>query len=380
MNPASESPQASVTTDKFKIVSVIIPLYNMEKYVRECLESVKNQIYPWIEIIVIDDGSTDSSGSIADSYAARDSRFRVLHTENTGVAAASNLGLSVATGTFCYFLGSDDILPATALQTLVSLIEMNDTDIAIGVCERFSDEVPPQTEESQIELINGSAAIRDQILFDKKDLYPLEQRQLPVKLGYQMVSCLYRRDILVKHGIEFLPLTYGEDTYLCFAYLLHCVTAITTTHITYWYRRNLESVTFQYHPDYLLQTHRYYSFYLSLFTREAPDLVERARSGLDAQFFLRCVSAIERELFMSPPERSVQEKRATLREIRRDPKFRELLTWQNISRVPLSSQRRILRLLYLRQYRLVAFLPSLLEVRNRTFSLVSSRRKVRGKT
>ena len=90
MNPTAEPVQANVTTDRFSIVSVIIPLYNMEKYVRECLESVRNQIYPWVEVIVIDDGSTDASGSIADSYAALDSRFRVLHTENKGVAAASN--------------------------------------------------------------------------------------------------------------------------------------------------------------------------------------------------------------------------------------------------------------------------------------------------
>jgi len=89
-------------------VSIIIPVYRTENYIRQCLDSVVNQTLTDIEIIVIDDGSPDNSGRIADEYAARDKRIHIIHTENRGAGSAKNTGLDSATGEYIGFVDSDD--------------------------------------------------------------------------------------------------------------------------------------------------------------------------------------------------------------------------------------------------------------------------------
>ena len=91
-------------------VSVILPVYQVEKYLGICIESVINQTYQNLEILLIDDGSTDKSGKICDEYAARDGRIRVIHKENEGVSTARNVGIKQATGDYICFADSDDIL------------------------------------------------------------------------------------------------------------------------------------------------------------------------------------------------------------------------------------------------------------------------------
>ena len=102
------------------LVSVIIPVYNTERYLRGCLESVCAQTYRELEILLVDDGSPDDSGAICDEYAARDARIRVLHQKNSGVCAARNAGLQMATGNYVCFVDSDDRLAENAVADLVS--------------------------------------------------------------------------------------------------------------------------------------------------------------------------------------------------------------------------------------------------------------------
>lgn len=102
------------------LVSVIIPVYNTERYLRGCLDSVCAQTYRELEILLVDDGSPDDSGAICDEYAARDARIRVLHQKNSGVCAARNAGLQMATGNYVCFVDSDDRLAENAVADLVS--------------------------------------------------------------------------------------------------------------------------------------------------------------------------------------------------------------------------------------------------------------------
>lgn len=95
-------------TDVYSKISIIIPVYNDCEYVRRCLESVINQTYRNIEILITDDGSDDGSGAVCDEFAARDERVRVWHTEHKGVSAARNLGLDNITGEYVCFVDSDD--------------------------------------------------------------------------------------------------------------------------------------------------------------------------------------------------------------------------------------------------------------------------------
>ena len=112
-------------------VSVIIPIYNTEKYLKECLNSVINQSLVDIEIICINDGSTDNSIEILNEFKKQDGRISVISQDNQGQAVARNKGLSLANGEYIYFMDSDDILDLTALEKVYSLSKENDLDLII---------------------------------------------------------------------------------------------------------------------------------------------------------------------------------------------------------------------------------------------------------
>ena len=115
-------------------VSVIIPIFNAEKYLRRCLDSVINQSYNNIEIILVDDGSKDSSPAICDEYAAKDSRIKVIHKKNQGVSAARNTGIETAKGEFLVFLDADDYL---SLNCIECLAKYSDYDFVICAYQEF---------------------------------------------------------------------------------------------------------------------------------------------------------------------------------------------------------------------------------------------------
>lgn len=113
-------------------ISLIIPMYNVEQYLPECIESVQNQSYKNLEIILVDDGSPDSSGKIAEEYAAKDNRIKVIHKENGGVSSARNEGLINATGDYIMFPDADDFLFEKSCEVLLKKIKEEDADFVIG--------------------------------------------------------------------------------------------------------------------------------------------------------------------------------------------------------------------------------------------------------
>ncbi len=115
--------------DNQGIVSVIVPVYNVEKYLAECLESVMAQTYPYLEVIIVDDGSTDSSGSIADAFGERDHRIKVFHKENAGAASARNYALRVCTGEFISFIDSDDWIENHTIEKALLKLQESGADI-----------------------------------------------------------------------------------------------------------------------------------------------------------------------------------------------------------------------------------------------------------
>lgn len=110
-------------------VSIIIPVYNVQQYLSQCLDSIMNQIYTNWEAILVDDGSTDLSCDICDAYARRDTRFVVIHQENSGAACAKNAGLDAASGDFVAFLDSDDYVDPNWLNTTISAMRKYDADV-----------------------------------------------------------------------------------------------------------------------------------------------------------------------------------------------------------------------------------------------------------
>lgn len=122
------------------LISIIVPIYNVERYVKKSIESIQNQTYKNLEIILIDDGSTDSSGKICDYFSGRDKRIVVRHKENGGQGTARNMGLDICKGEYIAFLDSDDSMEATCIESLYSFMMDENLDISACNCGRYDEE------------------------------------------------------------------------------------------------------------------------------------------------------------------------------------------------------------------------------------------------
>ena len=120
------------------LISIIIPVYKVEKYLPECVESILNQTYKNFELILVDDGSPDNSGKMCDEFAEKDSRIKVIHKENGGVSSARNIGLDNASGEYITFIDSDDFVDKRYLEVLYSTSKENDTDISICCFAKYT--------------------------------------------------------------------------------------------------------------------------------------------------------------------------------------------------------------------------------------------------
>lgn len=152
-----------------KKVSIIVPVYNVEKYLSKCIDSIINQTYKNIEIILIDDGSKDLSGDICDDYQKRDDRIKVVHKQNGGLSSARNAGLDMMNGEFVGFIDSDDFIHPQMIEILLELACKYSLDMAVGatrdIQERdnvtyLSYDVEQETEKEKVELFDGQKALK----------------------------------------------------------------------------------------------------------------------------------------------------------------------------------------------------------------------------
>lgn len=150
------------------MVSIIIPVYNVEKYLVECIESVINQSFSDLEIILIDDGSTDESGNICDKYAQKDKRIKVIHKENGGLSSARNAGIEIATGELYTFIDSDDYIAKNMIEQLVYISKTTDSDISVCAHTKEENELDDDINTS-IEVFTKAETIKH-MLREKKIL------------------------------------------------------------------------------------------------------------------------------------------------------------------------------------------------------------------
>lgn len=193
-------------------VSVIIPVYNTEKYLRECLDSVVNQTLKDIEIICVDDGSTDNSLSILKEYAEKDDRFVILTQENKGVACARNKGLEVATGEYIGFVDSDDYIINNALHILYTHAHSNNLDMLLYGGTNF-DNITGTNIDNPYYQFKYLPENFDTKCFDYKDCVPFITR-----MAVSSCLTLYRHEFISMNNIEFPPHLYFEDNiFFCMA-------------------------------------------------------------------------------------------------------------------------------------------------------------------
>ena len=217
-------------------VSLIVPVYKSESYIRECIESILAQTYQDFELILVDDGSPDRCGSILDEYAARDSRITVIHQENEGPAAARNTGLDIAAGQYVYFPDSDDILDPRLLETVIPRIEEGYEMVVFG----FSIIPPPDKKVKE----NMRYSVRK----DKEIILNTDEEKLQFLAGpfrmrairWELWNRVFRRDIIEKWHIRFgcERRIFAEDMYFTYFYVAHISKILLLPENLYTYRRH----------------------------------------------------------------------------------------------------------------------------------------------
>lgn len=222
-------------------VSVIVPIYNSEKYLERCLESIIKQSYSDIEIILVNDGSTDNSGAICQYYGSLDSRITIINQENQGVSAARNCGMSFTRGKYILFCDSDDKIADKYIECLVNQIEECDSDMCICPIVRVYDNkyYVELLEQFDIDL-NCSDLANQQNLYDLARLY----------LIYGPCNKIFKTSLIKKHNVLFpTDTSYGEDLIFVFSYLEHCSKVSYRPFSFYLYYSNSGSLLYKYRPD-----------------------------------------------------------------------------------------------------------------------------------
>lgn len=211
------------------LVSVIIPIYKVETYLPKCIDSVLNQTYQNLEVILIDDGSPDNCGLICDEYAARDPRIKVIHKPNGGLSDARNAGMAASTGEYLSFVDSDDWLPNDSIQYLYNLLTKNNAQLAIGGHERVND-------------YDGRILHSDYIGTENiKVMNKLEAMRDMFHNGCASWARLYKREIHA--NIPFPIGEINEDEAIVLRILDNCDCIVQSNYIVYSYRCREESIT-----------------------------------------------------------------------------------------------------------------------------------------
>ncbi len=216
-------------------ISVIIPIYNVEKYLEKCINSILHQTYKLIEIICVDDGSTDASGEICDEFAKLDSRIVVIHKENGGISSALNVGLSIARGDFVTVVGADDWLELNMYEMLVAEIISGEIDmVACGFFKHFEDKCLKIKNELPVPRTPMSAQEFLQYVYIR-DKYQAVSTYLVLKL--------FRLEVIKENDLWFREdIRIGEDV-IFLAQFLVCARKICYIDTPlYYYRQHTQSV------------------------------------------------------------------------------------------------------------------------------------------
>lgn len=227
------------------ILTVIIPIYNVEKYLKKTLNSVLNQKINDFEIILVDDGSTDESGAICDEFAEKDTRIRVFHITNGGVSRARNFGLAQATGDYIHFMDSDDLIEPEMYEQFSNIVKKEYPDIvmcgSLQINSRHHTEMVVAPEQEAF--LNGRNQIAEYL-----NQIPLNDMKC---LIHYIWNKWYRREFLLKYKLSFSPtLNLGED------YVFNCtalksiekICKVPNTYYHYFIRGNSLVSAFQSEP------------------------------------------------------------------------------------------------------------------------------------
>ena len=233
------------------MISIIMPVYNSEKYVSDAIESVCNQSYKTWELLIVNDGSTDHSSKIIDDYAKKDSRIKVFHISNEGVSMARNYALDKCNGNYITFIDSDDVYHPERLKKMMQLFVRNpDCDIVFSRHKEFTGQLNTEEVSSTGAIVISDDDILKKIISDSKNHF--------------VWNTMIKSEITKKE--RFAPIRFAED----FCYIrdcaFHCRKMAVLDEVLYFYRRDNENAmtnhffSEKYAPDYMKLVENVYDF------------------------------------------------------------------------------------------------------------------------
>lgn len=241
-------------------VSIVIPVYNTEKYLCECLESIIGQTLQDIEVICVDDGSTDGSSEILDDYTKRDSRVTVIHKKNNGSIAARKTGIHLAQGQYIGFVDSDDWIETYMYEKLYSLAARYKVDFVSSGYFREGNYTTIQFDNIK----EGLYREKQMKEFRNSFIYNMQDRVLG--MSGSMCCKLYKADILKRLEAD-IPdsMVFSEDKMCNLLFVLNCSSAFVAKEAYYHYRMRSNSVVHTSHKNYLLQVNDVYQYLMKLY-------------------------------------------------------------------------------------------------------------------
>lgn len=216
------------------LVSIIVPVYNIEKYISKCIESVLSQTFKDWELILVDDGSTDNSGKICDEYALKDNRIKAIHKENEGVTATRDRGVKEAQGEFLFFIDGDDYITDNALELFTNKQKENDADLVRGdfvLCDE-----------------DGANIRTNRPVYDFNDKYEWLSNCIINEGGY-LCNSLIRQCIYIKNSTISNKITISEDLLISFKLFEDIKIVSKLNSQTYFYRQHSYSACHSYNTS-----------------------------------------------------------------------------------------------------------------------------------
>lgn len=239
---------------KEEIFSIIIPVYNCEKYLEKCINSILNQTYKKFELILIDDGSTDNSAVICDNYSKKNKKIKVIHKKNTGVSDSRNIGIKLAIGKYVCFFDSDDYVEADFLEYALKMFDKYNMEL---LNTGFFSEVQID-EKSSYDLIKvGRKNYRSENEIKKDLVYLWDNHML-----YNVWNKVYLLSIIKKNNIKFPNYNFGEDMEFNKCYLSNISKFYNSDRCFYHYiKERKDSITAKYNSNLFdIRVKEYYEF------------------------------------------------------------------------------------------------------------------------
>lgn len=273
-------------------VSVIIPVYNVERYLKQCVDSVLNQTYHNLEIILVNDGSPDDCGDICNKYLQLDNRVKVIHKSNAGLGFARNSGLEIATGKYAVFIDSDDYISKNMIEVLMLNLEKTKADTVICGFIRVTDNGDIKYTELCKNNVYEGLEVKDRYL--KKILGSKPKNHDAIRMS--VWGALFSMDIIRKYNIcfpserEFI----SEDLLFDFYYYQFAQKVCLLSENMYYYRINSQSLTNSYRTNKFEMIKKMY-LVMEKKVEELYGVGDDALTRLQSQFLINLRTCLEQE-------------------------------------------------------------------------------------